>query len=271
MTNNPVAFSVYVSAFNLIKNGFDYQAALSNFLDFVGEDGEVVIAVNTSEDGTADALRALTDQNNHLKVVETHYSYSDITFDGAVKNVALQATTNPIKIQMDMDERFVQSQRRRWALAAEDLLSHPETDCLLIPSVDLFGGMETIRADRTISSKFRMHKSGLRRGVIEAAWAADRKTFDTGVTDSGDLVKQDGTLASYQALGGHLHPGWARALNASLYTLHFGYLDFTQRVRVNQAIWAEHWPLRSGHPENVVVSTNDLDSVPTVRHNLILT
>ena len=52
-------FSIYSSAFNLIKNNFDYKEAIDNFCNFAEE---VVIAVNTSEDDTLQVLQNLSSE-----------------------------------------------------------------------------------------------------------------------------------------------------------------------------------------------------------------
>ena len=79
-------FSIYSSAFNLIKNKFDYESAIENFCTFAEE---VVIAVNTSEDNTYETLLELSSKYQNLKVIPTSFSYGDILFDGKIKNAPL--------------------------------------------------------------------------------------------------------------------------------------------------------------------------------------
>ncbi len=157
-----------------------------------------------------------------------------------------------------------------WDRYAQNLLLDPNTDCYLFPSVDLWGSPLTIRADKPIGVKFRMHKGGLKRGVWRAAWAADGKHFDTSRSDSCELLDSNGDLArSIPVVPSYcLQPTCTDLLRDFPYTLHFGYVDFTRRVKVNKAIWADHWVLRSGHEESVATEVGQLIKEPVIKHAL---
>jgi hypothetical protein len=266
-------FSAYVSAFNLLSNGFDWQTSLSNMLVFFDE---VVVAVNTSTDETAMALRAFfcdAVAKGKMKVVETSFVYTDVAFDGAIKNAALQACsqgTEWIYVQMDLDEMIPLGQKPLWRKYAEYLQSTPGIDCLMIPSIDLWGSMETIRRSKNIGLKFRMHKAGLKRGVWKRAWIMDGKRFDTSMSDSCELLTQDGELCRATRIvdDSFLIPQVCSMLKDYPHVFHLGYVDYDQRVRVNKAIWAEHWPLRSGREENVATSVAELTGEPVMKHGL---
>jgi len=276
MSTSP-QLSAYVSAFNLLQNGFDYEDALTDMIAFFDE---VVVAVNTSEDGTLAALQALAaapESVGKLRVISTSFRYDDVTFDGAVKNAALQACTqedaaNRVYIQMDMDEIAPLSQRALWRVVAQQLLADPYTQCYMFPSVDLWSSMDTIRADKSIGLKFRMHKSGLSRGVWKHAWVIPGKRFDTSRSDSCELLTPEGDLACAVAVTpfNPITPAVIGLLRDYPHTLHTGYVSYEQRVRVNNAIWAAHWPLRSGHPEKVATKVDELRDVPLVKHGLSL-
>lgn len=266
--------SAYVSGWNLLRNGFDYEDSLSRMIAFFDE---ITVAVNTSEDGTLAALEVLAaESGGKLRVISTDYSYTDVTFDGAVKNAALQACTqgepNRVYCQMDLDERISQSQYALWRVAAEQLLSNPYIQCLLIPSVDLWGSMDTIRADRNIGVKYRLHKGGLKREVWKHAWVVPGKTFRTDMSDSCELVDNNGDLARAATVMPYnpITPAIVSLLREYPHVLHTGYANYDQRIRVNKAVWAEHWVLRSGHPENVATRIEDLTDVPLVKHGLPL-
>ena len=269
--NDLVKISCYVSAFNLIKNGFDTLTSMNRLTDFFDE---VVVAVNTSEDHTLRWMQnyAETKDDGIVKIISTNYLYTDVAFDGKVKDAALQATTFPIKVQCDLDEYVPQSQYLLWRKYAYALITRPDIQCFMIPSVDLWGSEQTIRADNNIGLKFRMHKEGLHRGVWREAWRDGHKHIDTSKSDSCELLNSEDNLAvsspvvPYQ----YLTPSTHRMLGGFPYTIHTGYLSFDQRVRVNKAIWADHWPLRSGHPERVATTKEELDTVPVIRHNLSL-
>jgi hypothetical protein len=265
-------FSIYVSAFNLIQHGFNWEPHLENFSNFAGLDGEVVVAVNTSTDDTFDVLSCKAALLGNVKVIQTDFSYGSITMDGDIKNAALQACTKEICIQMDFDEGFVQAQRTTWAIYAEQMLASPHLDCLLIPSIDLYNSISQIRADKPIGFKYRMHKKGFLRGVRKDAWLGNGK-IDTSMSDTCELLNPDGSLVRKVALISPIEiladANRCAELNDYIYTLHFGYLDLDQRVNINKKIWASHWEMRSGKKENVVVERKELDNVPLVNHNLL--
>ena len=97
-------YSVYVSAFNLIQNEFDYKYHVDNFCEFVGDSGDVTICCNSSIDNTLEELKNLTKKYKNLNIIESAESYDNPGLDGILKNIALQATKNPIKLSFDMDE-----------------------------------------------------------------------------------------------------------------------------------------------------------------------
>ncbi len=267
--------SAYVSGWDLIANGFNYQSSLAAMVVFFDE---VVVAVNTSKDDTLAALQTLAaaETSGKLKVISTEFSYTDVTFDGAVKNAALQACSQGpewVYIQMDLDEGIPPSQRAMWRDYAAQLLSMPSVQCLMLPSVDLWKNVTTIRADRPIGVKFRMHKGGLRRGVWKEAWLDPHHTrFDTSKSDSTELITDKGELPrAMRVVPEHyLNPAACFMLGQYPYVVHTGYLNYDQRIRVNKAIWKEHWELRSGRPENVATTIDELQDVPLIPHRLLL-
>lgn len=279
--------SAYVSAFNLVQNGFDYETALSRACRFFDE---VVVAVNTSADDTLARLQALERSGREgreeagvyvgpsgewakLKVIQTDIPYTDITFDGRVKDAALQACMGDVLVQMDLDEYVPLNQRATWRAYAERLLFASAVDCFMIPTVDLWGSTDTVRADVPFGTKMRMHKRGLYRGVWEGAWIRKGQLFDTARSDSGELIDAQGRLApAAHVVSPQLcHPACTQSLNGYPFTVHLGYVSFDQRVRVNKAIWADHWTLRNGGRDaKVAVDKAALESYPTIRHNLNL-
>ncbi len=265
--------SAYISAWDVLANGFDYVTPLRAALDVFDE---VVVAVNTSKDDTLVTLRSFANQIENagrLRVISTDYAYTDITFDGKIKDAALQACTGDVMVQLDLDEIAVPSQRTLWRDYAAQLLAMPGVDCLMLPSVDLWGDMHTVRADRAIGVKFRLHRPGFRRGVWKAAWRDGGRHIDTSRSDSTELIDAKGDLARGMSVvpEAFLNPQFTAMLNGYPLVLHLGYVSFDQRVRVNKAIWSEHWELRSGHKENVAVDKDALLGYPTIKHHISLT
>jgi hypothetical protein len=259
--------SVYTSAFNLVKNSFNYQVTLDNFLSLADE---VVVAVNTSEDDTLAQLKDFAVMHGALKVIETAFKYDDISFDGAIKNAALQATTHPVRIQMDLDETFVPSHKPRWRKYAQKLLDS-KVDCYLIPTIDLWGDCDHIRADKDTGYKFRMHKGGLKRGIWYKARVGDY--INTRMSDTGELLTMmDDLVENVESIvpSHYFHPLMVFMLNNYVFTVHHGFESFEQRVNVNKAIWKKAWEQRSGHQEDVALSVEELKRFPVIKHNLVL-
>ena len=258
--------SVYTTLFNVIKNSFPWEDNVENFTKFADE---VVIAVNKSEDDTLSIVNFFAKDHPNVKVVETNYKYDNIAFDGLVKDAALQATTQPVCIQMDADETFVHSQKPKWEYYAKELLNS-SFDCYMVPSIDLYGSIDKIRANQRIGLKFRMHKRGLKRGIWKAAWRGEK--IDTGMSDTTELINQNNDLCNATSIVPEqsLFPIFNSELNKYIYTVHLGFLSFDHRISINKSLWAAHWELRSGHKENVATDLFSLENVPTIKHNLIL-
>jgi glycosyltransferase involved in cell wall biosynthesis len=262
-------FSIYTSLYHIEKHSFPWRESLENFVQFAGDDSEVVVAVNKSEDNTLAIIKEFAAQNPTVKIVETNYSYDNIEMDGLIKNAALQACTKEIRIQMDADEAFYLPSRPKWVQYAEELLKS-NIECLMLPTVDCFGAKDKIRADKNVGLKFRMHKKGLTRGVWKEAKRGDK--INTSMSDTCELLRPNGDLAISSSIVSQtlLYPIFVPQLKDFIWTYHFGYLSFDQRVNINKKLWKSHWELRSGKREEVVTDIFELANVPTVAHNLPL-
>lgn len=262
-------FSIYASAFNLVKNNFDYKGALDNFAAFADE---VVLAINTSEDNTLGVLQAYITEKDYknVKLIETKFDYKDNEFDGKIKNAALQATTQPVKVSMDMDERIPLSQKDKW-IHYGNLLLQSNIMAFFVPSIDLWGDKDHIRMAHDIGVKWRMHKKGCYRGVVNYARRMDGK-IDTSQSDTCELINGNGELipAAHiipnQAYFMPIHAGF---LKSCIYTVHYGYIDFQYRLNINK-FWKEKWEERSGQPENVATKIEELTKEKVIKHNLPL-
>src|SRR6266404_4262124 len=120
--------SIYTSAFNVNKMEYDWQAALTNFLQIADE---VVVAVNTSEDDTKDAITAFKEPQMPIRIIETEFGYDDPDLDGRVKNAALQDTIHPYKLGLDLDERISPRFKGRLINLTAYFL-HDQTDCIML-------------------------------------------------------------------------------------------------------------------------------------------
>jgi hypothetical protein len=259
-------FSIYTTLYNVIKNNIDYKGALDNFCQFADE---VVVSIPT-KDCADDTLAAIAMDCPKVRIIECPaIRFSDNEFDGKLKNAALQATTQPIKINMDGDERIPLSQKSKWVEVAEGL-SASLFQAVFIPSLDLWGSPYTIRKNHGIGMKWRMHKAGLYRGVVRFA-RLPNGLIDTSKSDTCELIDSVGNLVSTASITPPelLQPENAHLLSDRLFTFHYGYLDFDYRVNINK-FWKEKWEDRSGKTESVILSREELEKEPVVQHNLPL-
>lgn len=249
---------------------YNYKSAIQNFCEFADE---VVCATIPCKDGTREALAEMESQYENFKVVETDISLSDNRFDGKLKTAALQATTNPIKIIADGDERFLLPQKEIWEKNFELLmeLRKDGVDGLLIPVVDLWGDKDHIRVDKPIGQKFRIHLDTVKsRGVIPQAELGGG-LFDTSMSDSTEPINEMGHLARFVSVveGNVMHPLFARGLIGQPYVIHLGYLDLKHRAEKISQFWKPHWEARSGKEEDVEMEVEILKQYPTIKHGLL--
>ena len=93
--------SIYSTAFNVIKNNFDYKDAVKNFCLFAQE---VVISINKSDDDTWEAFEELKKTYGNLTTIPASVSYDDPCIDGKLFNLALQNTTQEFKILLGLTQ-----------------------------------------------------------------------------------------------------------------------------------------------------------------------
>jgi glycosyltransferase involved in cell wall biosynthesis len=228
-------FSIYSSAFNLIKNQFNYEQSIHRFCEFAEE---VVICVNISEDNTLEKLKKLQQQFSNLVIIDSHFSYEDPLLDGKVKNAALQATSNEIKIGLDMDEYIPYNQNAIWKKLSASLLEDT-VSCYMIPSVNLYKDKNHYFS---INPKWYMHKSGLFRGAVNFAKKNDG-TVDTNRSDTCELIDSNGNLVDSRIT--HCDIQYLQDGNFP-FVVHEGYIDLDARLLRNKNFWEKHWFIESG-------------------------
>jgi hypothetical protein len=229
-------FSIYSSAFNLIKNNFDYIESINNFCRFADE---VVIAVNKSEDNTFEALNSLN--LNNLKLIETDFSYQDPLLDGKIKNEALQVTKEEFKIGLDMDEYIPLWQKDIWTNLAYQL-RFDIYDCYMIPSINLYKDKDHYFS---IGHKWYLHKGNLFRGAVNFA-KNQNGTVDTSRSDTCELIDSSGNLVSSKMFDNDINSLRSKIVP---FVVHNGYLNLQDRVLRNKNFWKEHWKIESGGTE----------------------
>jgi hypothetical protein len=229
-------FSIYTSAFNLIKNKFNYKFHIQNFAQFADE---VVIAINTSEDNSVNELRDFVIDNcNNVSILETSFSYDDPLLDGKIKNAALQVTKQDIKIGLDMDEYIPLWQKPLWQNVATQLI-YSTYKSVMIPSLNLY-------KDRnhyfSINPKWYMHTKGFYRGPVNFARKQDG-TVDTTKSDTCELIDENGNIPYSIQIPHDINS--LRTKNIP-FVVHTGYVNLENRLIRNKNFWKEHWKTESG-------------------------
>jgi hypothetical protein len=254
-------FSIYSSAFNLIKNQFNFKKSIHRFCEFAEE---VVICVNESEDDTLDELTKLKSIYSNLVIIDSDFSYEDPLLDGKIKNKALQETHNDIKIALDMDEYIPFWQKDMWKRISEYLIVD-NVQCYMIPSINLYKDDDHYFS---INPKWYMHKSGLFRGAVNFAKKLDG-TIDTNKSDTCELIDFNGDLATSRVTKCDIHSLQEGVLP---FVIHEGYKDLDARLLRNKNFWAKHWLIESGGiapPHKIHNSMDDFD-MQYQKHKLLL-
>jgi hypothetical protein len=252
-------FSIYTSAFNLIKNSFNYKISIKRFCDFADE---VVVCVNTSIDNTYEELILLKSIYNNLVVIESDFSYSDPLLDGKIKNAALQSTSNEIKIGLDMDEYIPLWQKPMWDDLAFMLKNH-EVDCFMIPSINLYKDKDHYFS---ISPKWYLHKDGLFRGAAKYAINIDG-TVNTNYSDTCELIYSNGCIVNNASTICDIE---SLRENNLPFVVHEGYLDLDARLIRNKNFWSDHWLIESGgkQPPHKIHKSHEDFQESYLEHNL---
>jgi hypothetical protein len=227
--------SIYSSAFNLIKNNFDYKFHIENFCSIADE---VVICVNSSDDNTLGALIELSYKETNLRIIESDYSYKDPLLDGKIKNKALQNTKNDIKIGLDMDEFIPLWQKNIWLGLAEQLIQD-SCLCYMLPSINLY---KDYNHYFSITPKWYMHKSGLYRGPVKNAIKKDG-FINTKISDTCELINRSGDLVFSKIYRCDIED---LRTNNFPFVVHTGYLSLDNRLLRNKNFWSKHWLTESG-------------------------
>jgi hypothetical protein len=255
-------FSIYHSAFNLIKHGFvGWQQSVQNSCQFADE---VIIAVNTSVDGTKEAIEETLKDFSNWKIIETNFSYQDPWLDGKIKNEALQVCTQDFKIQLDLDEYIPLWQKPIWENMAMQLQFHP-CQCAAVASVNLYKDWDHLAS---ITNKQYFHRGQAYRAPCIASRKQDG-TINTKMSDGCDLVDSQGSFIS--TIG---TPSDQSILEQQVapFVVHFGYVDLDSRLKRNHEFWHEHWHVEGGGQEpahKIHMKHEDFDQ-QYIKHNLKL-
>lgn len=261
-------FSIYTTAYLINANNFQFISHLINFSNFVGPEGEVIVATCKEgiEDGTDQTLYDFIKSNalkNVKLIISKDIKFSDPAFDGKLKNFALQNTKNSVKILLDLDETIQYHQRDLWLYYFEKLKEY-NLDGWLIPSVNLAGD---IYHYKDIQYKMYLHRDGLQRGVWKDALNKDG-SIDIKMSDTTECLLPDGSLAKFGRL-----PNDIETLRKGPipYVFHHWAVDKEARIRQNK-FWKPHWENRAKREvTDIILNKENLDRIEVFEHKLKIT
>lgn len=253
-------FSIYVSAFNIENNLFNWRDSLNLYSKWAKE---VVIASTTnSSDNSIDILKEYCSSYSNIKLVITDFSLQDPEFDGKIKNAALQATTQPAKILLDLDEFIPLSQKQIW-IDTYKMMEEYKADGVLIPSINL---CKDIYHYKDIGYKFYLHKANLFRGVWKEARNKDG-SINIERSDTTELIREDGSLARCIQL-----PNKLQLLQSGHipYVFHKWAIDIDTRIKQNN-FWKPVWQGRAKREVNdIILNKEEIENIEVFKHNLLL-
>ena len=248
--------SVYTSLFNYSPDKFDLVAALQNWSKYADE-----IVIGTFKDGQPELYRAVADSTEKvkscfIKVVECDTSLDDPLFDGKVKNAALQACSNDIVIQQDMDERLG-GKKELWD-GLVNYLSRSDQNtpsAFFIECIDLY---KDYNHYKSLGQKWYLHtKQNTFRGPVNFAVRGDG-TVDTEKSDTCELIDIDGNLIPSFSLSKKFKDEHGVFQTDLPHVIHLGYLDLEKRIE-NNKFWGPVWSARNGKEVKVSTSLKELE------------
>ncbi|MEY4371021.1 MAG: hypothetical protein RIQ48_737 [Pseudomonadota bacterium] len=246
--------SIYSTAFNIIKNEFNYEDAIKNYLYYADE---LCLAVNKSEDDSLQEIINYVDKNNlkNVKIIPTDFKYDDPFCYGKIVNAALQACTGDICILQDLDERLGGNKDYLINLC-QNFLKLENIQALFVPVINLY---QDINHYKDISFKWYIHKKGLYRGPVNFG-IKENGLPDYNKTSTDELIDKNGNLVPtiniVQSLNFKESIDYIELNYPFIY--HLGYTDFHKRVKRNN-FWKPFWEKATGGDSNThVLNVNDL-------------
>ena len=249
--------SIYSTLFNYKTNKFNVDEHLVNFSVWPDE---VVVATIEDEDDTYGFLQEKKKEYPKLKVIKTKLKRFTPTFDGELKNAALQACSGDILLQLDFDEKMSVFNVGEWDSLAEILLLSEDFSAAMVPSLNLFGSEESFSS---FTQKWYLHKRGLYRGVVNFAKNSNG-THDTNKSDSCELIDANGDLVpSMRYFDEDLFKSKYGACefikeHKLPFVFHYGWIDLDRRVELNKNFWKKQWSAEAGKEVSVVLDKNEV-------------
>lgn len=249
-------FSIYTSAFNIIKNHYDYKTAFENYNNFADE--VVVSTISDNEDATLEVLKEISSKNNKFKIIVSNLDRKDPLFWGKLRNDGLQNCTNEFCISLDLDELLPLWQKYNWINSAR-MLSYSNEDAYLVPLLNLWGSKDSIRWDNDTNYLFKwaLHKNlnnanlKLKRGPANFALNKD-ETVDITKSDTNELIYENGDLVKTKKIIDNYSGNpeeYIRECSRKIFIYHTGYLNFQDRILRNKSFWNEQFKIQAGYSQ----------------------
>lgn len=250
-------FSIYSSAFNLVKNGFNYLDSLDNFTAFADE--VVISTISNNEDNTLEILKDYQKSNPKLKIKVCDLDRKDPIFWGKLRDAGLQECTQEFCISLDLDELIPIWKKYDWMSYARSL-GFSEFDAYLVPLINLWGDVEHIRWDSETNYLFKwvLHKNpkstkpNLKRGPVNFALLPDG-TVDIDKSDTNELIYTDGNLVKFSPIISNKNGNaidYISECQEKIFVYHTGYLSFENRVLRNKNFWNEQFKIQAGNRQD---------------------
>ena len=254
------SISVYTSLFNYSPDKFDLVGAFNNWSKYADE---IVIGTFKGQQrylyDVIDDLEEVP-RGEHfcfIKIVECDTSLDDPLFDGKVKNAALQACSNDIVIQQDMDERLG-GKEELWRALFNYLSQSDKTtpSAFFIESIDLY---KDYNHYKSVGHKWYIHtKQNTFRGPVNFAIREDG-TIDTDKSDGCELIDAQGNLIQTFTLNQRFKDQNG-VFNTDLpHVIHLGYLDLEKRLEHNNSFWASAWSNLNGREVKIPLTLEELE------------
>jgi len=253
-----VKLSIYSSLFNVKSNKFDYKDFIAHVAAFADE---VIISTIKDSDNSAKLLKSAAKKFPNVEILLTELTPDKPTFDGALKDAALQKCSGNILLQLDGDERLGITDRAAWEYYLQLLLESSSFSCIMLPSINLYKDDEHFS---DITYKWYLHKRGLKRGVVDFAKRPDgtHKIHGDGASDSCELLDENNRLVkSVQIVPNNnmaLMDWWKIQDSQSPFIVHHGYKDLDRRAEINKNFWSKMWEIEDGRPVNLPISAEEI-------------
>lgn len=247
--------SVYSCFFNPEMDVYDIRGAVNNWLCY-GD--EVVFGVLESE---AEACERVIEEQlggmEQIVLAPVNTNKKDPLFLGKLKDQALLASSNPVLIQQDLDER-IGGELAMWQVLVDNIGKYR---VFFLPVMDLYKDLAHYKA---INYKWYLHlKEGCRRGTVNFAFKQNG-AVDVEKSDTCELIDEKGNLIPFVK---YVH---TEGFDPKLpHIVHLGHVDLKKRAYHNKEFWKEYWSALGQEESNVVTEEEKLSLVEVKEHGFV--